>query len=255
MSVSVTVKRWSMSFRAERQRDEMMRPMHMFMQANARQRLKKTAAEWRVQAENSIPDVKSCLETVAQTGFPLKISPDQGTRVATFGLALIGHPEIFVAWSPGFEEQAAEILQDLVVTCLNGDGREKLQDGRQVLAARLGIGYMIKTAPDVSDSPLYAFLKQRSTAPTFAFELKFVMDARDDVDLPGFPTALSIWKKKRGVDKFTGLIKTPVPSPNWAKIGCEYGIAKLIDKNGPINGPCRMTTPEEAMRIFAKYDQ
>lgn len=61
------------------------------------------------------------------------------------------------------------------------------------------------------------------------------------------------WRHKNGVLTFTGFVRFPVTSKSWAPI-YDCCFAKLVDRNGPLNGLCVVVTPEEFLDAMAEYD-
>ena len=63
-----------------------------------------------------------------------------------------------------------------------------------------------------------------------------------------------MWRPRKGELTFTGLVQTPVPSPYWVRAGFKHGFARLIDKEGSIEGPIRMVEADEYFEVMADFD-
>lgn len=239
-------------FAKERKEAERMAPAHAFMQVNARAKIKAKAAA--LMDKTSHATTNEQLKRLAKTGQPLILDfgDKRECKLATFGLSLHGVPELYCAWPcPSMRNAAAGVLQDLILTALNGEAKDKFAVGRMVYAQRFGVAYGIVPAGPVDDSPLFSFLETHGSAkPVFALELHFGFDLRDGVDLPlGVKNGRAIWKPKDGVDTFTGLVRVPIPSPAWAEAGFNHCVVKLLHEDSfDIEGPCRVLPPEEAMK-------
>lgn len=234
------------------------------MQTNAREKIKKRAET--LMSKSTCESVTQVLSEIATSGHVRMIcggDSDTECKYATAGLSLNDCPELFIIWPcPSMREAAIMILNDLIVECHNGNSKQKLVVGRNVYAQAYGIGYRIDIAPDVDGSPLYEFLRdnrtpnlKKSDVP-FAMQLEFVTDVRDDVILSfGIKGGLALWRKKDGVKTFTGLVRCPIPSPNWAAAGRDYCLVEMLDPDtDDLESACRVVTPAEAMEIFSEFD-
>ena len=107
---------------------------------------------------------------------------------STAGMSIMGTPEVVVAWPAELHDAASGIVEDLMLSAMNGDV-EKFEVERKVFAQRFGIGYTIVDASGSSDYlPQLVFLKehtQRRPGVPFVVRLDMVLDTRDGVDLPG----------------------------------------------------------------------
>lgn len=253
------------SLEKERRHMKMMAPHDAYMQMNARKRIKKRAAA--LTPKTADESAVRMLNGIAGDGNPKIIcggDEDTECKYATIGLSLLGCPEVFVNWPCASMAYAAKmVLRDLILECMNGNAKEKLVVGRPVYAQGYGIAYFMTAAPSVSGSPLYEFMEanrkksiKESGAP-FAIQLKFEVDIRDGVDLPlGIKGGLGLWRKKNGVDAFTGLVRMSIPSPMWAAGGFDYCLVRMLDPTtNDLTGPCRVATPDEVVEVFSQYDE
>lgn len=187
-------------------------------------------------------------------------SDGDDARVVTVGLSLLGHPEVLIRWPKVHADAARDIARDLVIEVFNGEGATHLSDGRHCFAARFGLGYRVERSDAPGDQmfggrlgALTAKWRHAGTPPTVT--LRLILDVREGgVLLAGCADAMAIWRKKGGVDVFTGLVKLPVPSVSWDAVGKSFSVASLKDIHGPLDGPCTIATPREFLAIMAEYD-
>ena len=64
----------------------------------------------------------------------------------------------------------------------------------------------------------------------------------------------ALWRRKGGVEMFTGIVRLPVTSESWEPRYDDCCFAKLVDRDGPLNGLCVVITPEEFLDAMAEYD-
>jgi hypothetical protein len=62
------------------------------------------------------------------------------------------------------------------------------------------------------------------------------------------------WRHKGGVRMFTGIVRFPVTSKSWAPVYDDCCYAKLVDRDGPLNGLCVVITPQEFLEAMKEYD-
>ena len=240
-----------------RRQANMMAPAHAYMQQQSREKIARVCKKLAKKPKD--PSVCVSLARIQQAKMPVPIPVAEPgmVKVATAGMSLLGAPEIFLVWPEEHGEAASGILQDVVLSAMNGDAALKLAVGRRVFAARFGLGYTIRAAPECDDSPLFSFLQthtKRKTGVPFAVELAFELAVRDGMDLPGIKGCVALWRPKGGVDVFTGVVQTPVPSPHWMAAGFDCGFARLVEGNDDIEGPIRMLTTGEMMEAMTGFD-
>lgn len=246
--------------RKARKQADVMAPAHAYMQNQAMLRIASTAQTLKAKTED--PEIRNWLNTMQDMKRPIVgrygETCETLCRHSTLGMGLMGAPEIGLAWPEGLHDAAFGILEDLKLSVMNGE-MHQLAVGRTVYAVRFGIGYVVRDASECSDwSPVHDFLKehtQRKPDIPFAVRLDMVVDLRDGIDLPGLKGCMALYKKKGGVSTFTGVVKTPMPSPYYAANGSDYGVARLADGNAnDIEGPIRMLTLEEFQERMSVYD-
>lgn len=181
-------------------------------------------------------------------------------RFSTLGLGLVGKSDLVVEWAAEHEEAARGILTDLVLSTLTGGEDEKIYVGRKVYAARFGLAYEMKALGWPSPESLHHAFAVASahyhapTTPPFV-ALKLVVDVRDNVDLPGGGgDTMAVWRKLDGNDVFTGVVRLSLPSPAWQAVGQPFSMARLLDRDGPLDGPCRILAPDTFVEVIQTYD-
>eukprot|EP00966_Prymnesium_polylepis_P215952 4999497-Prymnesium_polylepis.4 len=162
----------------ERKRMQMMAPAHAFMQKQSAAKIANACAE--LKEKTSDPLVLGVLARVQEARMPVPVPSGQPgmVKVATAGMCLVGQPEVFVEWPEELTDTACGIMEDLVLSAMNGD-RSKLADGRKVLAYRFNIAYEVRECKP-SQSPLFDFLETHTTRPAgvpFAVYLDLVASA------------------------------------------------------------------------------
>lgn len=252
-----------------------MAPAHAFMQTQNRNRLVARAAEVRAacaEAHDPPTDGRNAAgflvgalldgittkRDVERTQFKM---PGGGVCVSTFGLGLLGWPEIVIRWPADLREAALGIIRDIALECLNGvPYKQKVALGREVYAARYGVGYRVdELCPPGEDTVHHKFAvmgaKYRADdTPPFVM-LSLAVDVRDDRDLPGgVPGTMAVWRKRGGVPCFTGIVQIPLPSPNWQQVDKSISFARLLDTSGDIDGPCRILSPAGFLAEIQQFD-
>ena len=248
--------RISKSTKEEEEHATMMAPAHAFMQAQAATRVVKRSKE--LQSKTNDNTILATLKKVEEMEMPIMIShPDEeNVKVATVGMNFLSYPELYLVWPKQHVDAAYGIMKDLIISAMNGDSADKFEMKRSVFAARFAVAYIIEEAPQ-ADGPLFEFIQDQSLrkdqAP-FALSLSFHCAVLDGVDMPGLKGCMAIYRDKDGINTFTGLVRTPLPSPHWIKMNYDFGIAKLVDGNRDIEGPIRMITAEEFLAAMQEYD-
>lgn len=270
------------SVAAAAERAQVMAPAYAFNQAQAALRIRKEVDRIALdESEGCTPELRDVLARVKELGRPLVIDAAGGgggeehcgeeeasacrggehLRLATVGLALLGLPELFVAWPGDAREAAMGVLMDLAIQACSGEA-DALARGRKVFAARFGVGYQLVEAPSVAGSPLYEPLVAltqslrlgRPGPPPAALRLALQVDVRDGVLLGGFEGAVAVYARRGGGKReFTGCVQYPFPSPAWQEVGQDISVARLVDETGPLSGTARVISPEafhEMMRAF-----
>jgi hypothetical protein len=79
------------------------------------------------------------------------------------------------------------------------------------------------------------------------------VDVRENVVLAGVK-GVAIWRRRNGEEVFTGLVRTPLPPVSWQEAGFEFGAVRLVDRAGPLDGECRVISPEAFLKIMRRYD-
>ena len=88
-------------------------------------------------------------------------------------------------------------------------------------------------------------------------EFEFVADVRGGVELPGgVPGTMPHVECKDGVPVRTGVVTVPVPSRTWSLTPFGASKARLVDPDGPADGPMVILKPSEflAMMDEGRYD-
>ena len=251
------------SVAAAAKKARMMAPAFEFNQAQAASRIRKEI--YRIvlgEGDECTTELRDVLARVKELGRPLVIDATGGgdeehrgeeasacrggehLRLATVGLALLGLPELFVAWPDDAREAAMGVLMDLAIQACSGEA-DALARGRKVFAARFGVGYQLVVAPSVAGSPLYEPLVAltqslclgRPEAPPTALRLALQLDMRDGVLLSGFEGAMAVYARRGGKREATGCVQYPFPSPAWQEVGQDISVARLEDETGPLLGP------------------
>ena len=205
-------------------------------------------------------------EQVAQAGGRAVVIADDTppyVTMASVGLGLIGQPELKLRWPVVHAQKARCIFGDLIDQAYFGRKHHDLPyDGKQVMALAYDLSYTVVAEPDPSNEFGHGLITEATKAyrPKGAarqFELVFHADLREGVVLPGgVPGTLPRFESKNGVQVFTGLVELPVPSRTWSLSPFERSIAKLVDPDGPYDGPHTILTPPEFLELMdaAGYD-
>jgi len=244
-----------------------MAPAHAFSQTAQRRKLVERATGLLQQLDpTNVPEhvpIRDRLEAIVRDRDVI-LATQEGedtSAIMTFGMHLIGYPELVLRWPKVHAEAAREIVHDLVAAALNG-ARAKLQDQRRVFAMRLELSYSMegRGLPDLSTGELRVMHNLTSTfldstvPPTLA--LRLLVDSREGVVLKGVPEPepFAIWCKKDGRDVFTGLVRLPFPSKSFSALDMQFSVARLVDPAGALDGDRVILSPGEFMAELAQYD-
>lgn len=173
-------------------------------------------------------------------------------RLATVGLGLVGKSELHLSWPLTYKREAFAIIEDLVDKAYHGRmDPDEPHHGKCVLALAYDVAYVVRAVTD----PLQEFGRGQVSAATkayrgngvpVAFRLVFSAGLREGVELPGgVPgTRWDTQNKKDGTRNVrTGLVEFPIPSRSWAVTPFQGSKARLVDPNGPVDGPHVIVKP------------
>ena len=174
----------------------------------------------------------------------------------TFGLGLLGLPEIMTTFDLADvpDRVEVEVMDDLIVDEMNG--RKKLVPGRSAYAGRYGFGYHVIGIDESGLIPELRILNATRTddrAPAVILEFAPGADRREGRNLPGSASAMALHRDLDGKSTFTGLITIPMASPMWQAAGMTNSFARPLGKD--ICGPCRIVTPDEFLDVMSKFDK
>ena len=176
---------------------------------------------------------------------------DGAVGLATVGLSLLGTPDIQLRWPGHFKEAAQGIVGDLVNAVYAGRADGKLRDGKRTVAYAYDLAYVVVAQHDPKDhfgrgefAPVTArHLKEGD--PGY-YELVLFADLREGIVLPGGVYGTEPWyAEKDGESVKTDIVVLPVPSRNWCTTALNGSFAKLVDPEGPTDGPHVILTPAQ----------
>lgn len=243
----------------ERKASHQMEMAHKHMQKNARRRIVGAAKLWLVAVPEQSETLTRILKTMVVQRCIVPMGEVVGDRfkVHTIGMAALGFPELILDFPAELETHATELVHDLMAFAMNGE-RDKFSLDRHVFAARMGIAYRIDAADVDADKfcPEAALLfKQLATLPPCR-RLTLVADRREGgAVVAAGPTAMAVYRKLRGIKTFTGLVQVSPPSLAWHMVDESFAMAKLVDPDGDIDGPCVILSPGEFLSEMQKYDR
>ena len=266
-----TVRR-KVAEREEYARRRTMAPAREFMAEQNKAKLKKRVEALLRQnaTELEAPVLAALRSIIDKDGHPVVIreelgdGPDAGKlRIGTIGLTLLGQPEVLLKWPIEHAVAADGIIDDIIQGVLQAD-HQPIAHGRNVIAARYDCAYAMVDAHEVISGSLGALW---TSIPALAqpflsrvehpvIVLHFLVDLTEGKVLPGGPQGMTmaLWRKKNGLDVFTGIVQWPAPSRSWQHANIPGTMARLVDPQGRIEGPCTILTPKEFIDAMAEYD-
>ena len=248
-----------------------MRPAHEFMMRQNGEKVVRRARELLASSTSPEPLVKSILEhLVEREGSPIINSEEihEGSYagkvlMGTVGMTLLGKPEVLLKWPVKHTEAAQGVMEDIVAGVMQND-HQPIVHGRKVLAHRYELAYAMVDATSVIGDlgKLWTAFPAatRRYRPNDSKEcavvvLHWIAHLAEDCVLSGGPQGtVAVWRQKGGRDVFTGIVKWPVPSQSWRDAGFPGSMARLVDPEGDLMGPCRILTPQEFVEAMAEYD-
>ena len=121
------------------------------------------------------------IDSLMTNGRPMAMYKEENgnLRVATYGMGLIGYPEIHAIWPIEREEALFRVVSDIIVSAMQSTF--KVEKGRHILEARFDLVYKMETYEmDLESGPYERFLAAEKQflceGNSHAVEMKLVTD-------------------------------------------------------------------------------
>jgi len=186
-------------------------------------------------------------------GTPPDSVDDQDCFVlGTFGCSLLGLPDAFLCWPRPLRQQAEAVLSDYITSAVSGTliARPRMF----VILRQHQVSYLVTEISPMGRS-VWGKLSERtaqwrpSGAPG-ALEFNLAGDLREGgaITVGGAGGTLRI-------PGTADLVTTLVPSDSWARAGHKGSVARLVDPEGPTDGPTVILTPTQAMAALGVQER
>lgn len=246
-----------------------MDPAYAFQANSNAQRIAQRASALLAATPAVDPMVAAQLGKIVEHKRPLPAIMERGevVNVGTFGMSLLGKPEVMMRWPIERKEAAEGVIADVINGAISGAmDAQALRPGRAVIADRFELAYRVEAMDEgvMGNCCLWktftdATAAYRLDATPAVVDLKFCADLREGVAVRGrVAGTLGMWRNKNGVSTFTGFVQLPIPSLTWRSVGKDVSIARLVDATGgdthDICGPHVIVQPEEFIQAMGSYD-